>query len=248
MSGALESRRIIVTGGAQGMGAATVRAFVREGADVVLLDLNEELGSRTAEAAQGPGSATFVRADVSRRASVEEAFAEAVGRLGGLDVLTNVAGVQRRKPAEDFLDEDLDFLIGVNLRGTIATNQTAFTYMKDGGGHIINIGSDGGLVGMRGIAAYAATKGGVHSWTRTIALEWAEHGIRANAVIPAMQTPMTDRGGQDGGAVYSTIPLGGRLGDPDEDFAPVMVFMAGEGSRFITGQLIPVNGGLVMTR
>lgn len=248
MSGALEGKRIIVTGGAQGMGAATVRAYVREGAHVALLDVNEELGAAVAISVTGTGTARFIPADISKRASVDDAFLTAVDLLGGLDVLANVAGVQRRMPASEFRDDDLDFLIRVNLLGTILTNQAAFEHLKERGGRIINLGSDGGLVAMRGVAAYAATKGGVHSWTRAIALEWSDHGIRANSVVPAMQTPMTNQGGADGQAVYSTVPLGGRLGDPDLDFAPVMVFMAGEGSRFITGQLISVNGGLAMTR
>jgi NAD(P)-dependent dehydrogenase (short-subunit alcohol dehydrogenase family) len=151
-------------------------------------------------------------------------------------------------PAEDFTDDDLDFILGVNVRGTIHTNQAAFPHLREDGGTILNIGSDGGLVAMQGIAAYAASKGAVMSWTRAIAGEWGKHGIRANCIVPAMKTPMTDRGGEDGRAVYATVPLGGELGDVMDDLAPVMIFMAGPGARFITGQLISVNGGLVMVR
>jgi NAD(P)-dependent dehydrogenase (short-subunit alcohol dehydrogenase family) len=136
----------------------------------------------------------------------------------------------------------------VNMFGTIFTNQSAFPFLRETGGTILNIGSDGGLVAMPGIAAYAASKGAVMSWTRTIAGEWGMHNIRANCVVPAIKTPMTDSGGDEGRSVYATVPLGGQLGDVMQDFAPVMVFMAGDGARFITGQLISVNGGLVMVR
>jgi NAD(P)-dependent dehydrogenase (short-subunit alcohol dehydrogenase family) len=246
----LEGKKIILTGGAHGMGAGSVRAFVAEGADVAVLDIKDELAQEVVDEVNnaGPGRAHFFHCDIVRRSEVESTFAAATSWLGGLDILANVAGVQRKKRPEQFTDEDLQFLLGVNLMGTILTNQTAFPYLRDNGGTILNIGSDGGLVAMPGIAAYAASKGAVMSWTRTIAAEWGSHGIRANCIVPAIKTPMTDNGGEQGRAVYATVPLGGQLGDIKEDFAPVMVFMAGEGARFITGQLIAVNGGLAMVR
>jgi NAD(P)-dependent dehydrogenase (short-subunit alcohol dehydrogenase family) len=246
----LEGTRIVVTGGAHGIGAGSVHAFVAEGAQVAVLDVKDDLTREVVDKANanGPGRARYHRCDIAGRTDVEAAFAEATSWLGGLDVLVNVAGVQRRMPAEDFTDDDLDFILGVNVRGTIHTNQAAFPHLREDGGTILNIGSDGGLVAMQGIAAYAASKGAVMSWTRAIAGEWGKHGIRANCIVPAMKTPMTDRGGEDGRAVYATVPLGGELGDVMDDLAPVMIFMAGPGARFITGQLISVNGGLVMVR
>ena len=242
----LQGKRIVMTGGSQGIGAACVRAFTAAGASVASLDVQD-----SAETAQSlaPGAvAHFLRCDVSQRTDVDQAVDAAVDALGGLDVLVNVAGVQRRRRAEEFTDEDLDFLIGINLRGTILTNQAAFRHLREAGGSIINFGSDGGLVGMAEIAAYGATKGGVMSWTRHIAYEWGQFGIRANSVVPAMKTPMTDNSGEQGAKTSATIPLGGAYGDVDRDFAPVMVFLASDDSRYITGQLISVNGGLVMTR
>jgi NAD(P)-dependent dehydrogenase (short-subunit alcohol dehydrogenase family) len=245
----LEGKRIIVTGGAHGMGAGTVRAFVAEGASVAVLDIKDQLAQSVVDEANatGPGRAHFFHCDIVKRPEVESVFAAATTWLGGLDVLANVAGAQRKKP-EQFTDEDLEFLFGVNMFGTIFTNQEAFPYLRENGGTILNIGSDGGLVAMPGIAAYAASKGAVMSWTRTIAGEWGIHNIRANSIVPAIKTPMTDNGGEEGRSVYSTVPLGGQLGDVMQDFAPVMVFMASDGARFITGQLISVNGGLVMVR
>jgi NAD(P)-dependent dehydrogenase (short-subunit alcohol dehydrogenase family) len=246
----LEETRIIVTGGAHGIGAGSVHALVAEGAQVAVLDVKDDLACEVVDKANanGPGRARFHHCDIADRSEVDAAFADATTWLGGLDVLVNVAGVQRRKRAEEFTDEDLDFVLGVNVRGTIYTNQAAFPHLQENGGTILNIGSDGGLVAMQGIAAYAASKGGVMSWTRAVAGEWGKYGIRANCIVPAMKTPMTDRGGEDGRAVYATVPLGGELGDVMDDLAPVMVFMAGSGARFITGQLISVNGGLVMVR
>jgi NAD(P)-dependent dehydrogenase (short-subunit alcohol dehydrogenase family) len=246
----LENTRIIVAGAAHGIGAGTLQAYVAEGAQVAVLDIKDDAAREVVDKANagGPGTARYHHCDITSRAEVESAFADAVSWLGGLDVVATVAGVQRRKRPEEFTDEDLDFVFGVNVMGTVHTNQAAFEHLRKSGGTILNIGSDGGLVAMPGIAAYAASKGAVHAWTRGIAGEWGKYGIRANCVVPAMKTPMTDAGGADGRSVYDTVPLGGQLGDVMTDLAPVMVFMAGPGARFITGQLISVNGGLAMVR
>lgn len=246
----LQGKRIVVTGGGSGMGAATVRAYAAEGAAVAVLDVNDEAAEKViAEvSANGDTAPRFYRADIGRRDQVDAAFDAAAGDLGGIDVLANVAGVQRGKPAAEFTDADLDFLIDINLRGTILTNQAAYRHMNGNGyGNILNFGSDAGLGPIPGVAAYAATKGGVMAWTRTVAAEWAKAGVRVNSIVPAMLTPMTEAGQRDRADVYASIPLGG-LGDVEADFAPVMVFMAGDGARFITGQIIACNGGLGMVR
>jgi NAD(P)-dependent dehydrogenase (short-subunit alcohol dehydrogenase family) len=120
---------------------------------------------------------------------------------------------------------------------------------------IINFGSGAGIRGQRGSAHYAAAKGAVMAWTRTVAQEWAPHGISVNSIVPAMWTPMYDahraRMSPEQLAVHDltmrhVIPLGGRLGDPDRDMAPVLVFLAGDGARFMTGQAIAVDGGMIM--
>lgn len=247
----LVGKRIIVTGGAQGMGASVVRAYVREGASVHSFDVKDDLGRQVAEEAttRGPGSSTYAHVDVSDQTAVAVAVQQATRSMGGLDVLANVAGVQRPKPAENLTPEDLDFLLDINLRGTIYTNQAAFLAMRDAGtGAILNFGSDAGLTAIPGLAGYSASKGAIMAWTRTLAKEFGRRGIRVNSVVPAIQTPMTDVGHDDRRDLYSKVPLGGWLGDPDTDFAPVMVFLAGDGARFINGQIIAVNGGLGMVR
>lgn len=255
----LEGTRIVVTGGARGIGAAVVRAYAAEGARVASLDVLDDDGRAAADAAtrDGPGSAVYHHCDISRRSEVERAFSSVADDFGGLDVLANIAGVERTGAAEDITDETWDLIFDVNIRGTFLTNQAACRVMKDGGGRIINFGSDAALGPFPNGAAYSASKGAVHSWTRTVAHEWGRYGITANCVIPAMWTPMYDahraRMSADELAAHDAmmaglIPLGGRLGQPARDLAPLMVFLAGPGARFITGQIYSVNGGLSSVR
>jgi len=247
----LEGKRIIVTGGASGIGAGTVRGYVREGARVVSVDVNDADGERGAAAA----GAEYMHCDVGDRRQVFEVFDRAVARLGGLDVMANVAGVERRTPAEDIADDEWDLIFNVNVKGTLYTNQAAFRHMRPDGGRIINFGSGAGIRGQAGSAHYSASKGAVMSWTRTVAQEWAKHRITVNSVVPAIWTPMYDAyrsrmSDQDrmihDMAMQHVIPLGGKLGDPDTDAAPVMIFLASELSHFMTGQCFAVDGGMIM--
>lgn len=256
----LNGKRTIVTGGARGIGAAVVAAYAQQNAHVAILDVLDELGGQVASRADdlGTGRVRYHHCDIADRESVEETFRVAVGEMEGLDILANVAGVERTSPAEDIRDEDWELIFAVNVRGTMLTNQAAFEPLRAaGGGRIINIGSDAGLVPFPNGAHYAASKSAVHEWTRTVAAEWGRHGITANCVIPAMWTPMYDAHRSvmsdeellaHDAMMRRLIPLGGKLGDPTRDLAPVMVFLAGEGARFITGQLIAVNGGLGSVR
>src|SRR5207244_12147811 len=164
--------------------------------------------------------------DISRRAEVDDVFGRAVAAMGGLDVLANVAGVERGTPAEDIADAECDLVFAVNVKGTLYTNQAAFRHMKERGGRIINFGSGAGIRGQRGSAHYSAAKAAVMAWTRTVAQEWAGHGITVNAVVPAIWTPMYDahRARMSEAertihdlAMQHVVPLGGRLGDPDRD-------------------------------
>ena len=249
----LEGRRIIVTGGASGIAAATVRAYAREGARVVSLDVDDAMGERVAR--EAGDRVTYQHCDVSRRHEVSEVFERAVAALGGLDVLAHVAGIERGTPAEDIDEAEWDLVFDVNVKGTVHTNQAAFRHMKEHGGRIINFGSGAAIRGQRGSAHYSAAKAAVMAWTRTVAQEWARHGITVNSVVPAIWTPMYDahrgRMSEEERTIHDlamrhVIPLGGRLGDADRDIGPVMVFLAGDGARFITGQAIAVDGGMIM--
>lgn len=242
------------------MGAATVRAYVSAGARVIGMDVTDDSGrAAAAEAnAAGPGTADYLHVDIADRESVESSFAEAVARLGGLDVLAHPAAIQRSSDAGDVSVADWDLMFAVNVRGTMLTNQVAHRYMKQsGGGSIINFGSISGQRAEPSAAAYSAAKGAVHAWTRTAAGTWGVDNIRVNAILPAMATPMYVEAmaratPEERTASYwrnlSSIALGAEYGDPDRDLGPVMVFLASDGSRFITGQLIPVDGGQTNVR
>ncbi|WP_313034627.1 SDR family NAD(P)-dependent oxidoreductase [Massilia alkalitolerans] len=253
----LNGKRLIVTGAAGGIGASVLRGLVAAGARVAAMDVNDAAGSEEAARADrtGPGAARYYRCDVRRRAEVDAAFEAAVAWLGGLDGLVNIAGIERAAPAESIGDADWDLMFDANARGTLNTNQAAFPYLSAEGGRILNFGSAAGVMGLPGCAHYSAAKAAVLGWTRTVAKEWGRHGISVNAAAPGMWTPMYEahRARMDAGALAAhdrmmagLIPLGGRLGDPDRDMTPFVVFMMGEGARFITGQTLAVDGGLMI--
>lgn len=189
----ITGRRVIVTGGAGGIGAAVVRGYCAAGARVVSMDLQDEYGQQVAAEASdgGPGGVTYLRTDVSDPSSVDRQFAAAVAILGGLDVLAHTAGVHRAAPAEEIEDDDWTRILAVNAGGTMLTNRAAFEPMRAaGGGSIINFGSNAGLAGVAGAAAYSASKGAVHSWTRTVAREWGRH---TTSVSTRSRRPSTRR-------------------------------------------------------
>jgi 3-oxoacyl-[acyl-carrier protein] reductase len=255
----LEGKKIIVTGAARGMGEASVIAYVHAGAQVIAMDINDEDGQKVVAAANaaGPGQASYLHVDIADQNSVEASFQAATEQLGGLDVLAHPAAIQAGGIASDISVDDWDRMFAVNVRGTMLTNQAAYVHMKDKGGSIINFGSISGQRAEPGAASYSAAKGAVHSWTRSAAAAWGAKGIRVNAILPAMATPMyreamalmTDAQKDESYWMnHRSISLGEQYGDPLTDLGPVMVFFASEGSRFITGQLIPVDGGQTSTR
>jgi NAD(P)-dependent dehydrogenase (short-subunit alcohol dehydrogenase family) len=238
----IEGKRIIVTGGGRGIGAAAVRAFAREGAKVASLDQLEDEGRA-----------------VARQASdqVKRAVADSVAYLGGLDAVFNIAGIERASPIETMAADELDQIFDVNVKGVIYMCQTVFPHLRDHGGAIVNFASGAGIAPYPNGAHYSASKGAVISFSRTAAFEWGKYGIRVNSLNPAIMTPMYDehcsRLSKEELAAHETfmaerIPLGGKLGDPDTDIAPVLVFLASDASKFITAQILSVDGGIGPTR
>jgi NAD(P)-dependent dehydrogenase (short-subunit alcohol dehydrogenase family) len=167
----------------------------------------------------------------------------------------NIAGVERKSPAESITQDDWDLMFDVNARGTLNTNQAAFVHLKERGGHIVNFASAAGVMGVPGLAHYSAAKAAVLGWTRTAAKEWGKYRITVNALAPAMWTPMyekfrarldADQLAAHDAFMAQQIPLGGRLGDPDTAMAPVLLFLVSDGANFITGQTLAVDGGLMI--
>ena len=243
----LQGRRILVTGGATGIGAAAVGVLTEAGADVV--------ATYHQTAPPDDLAATWLQCDVRDPDAVSATMQRAADNLGGLDVLVNAAGLWQPGIPGYISADQISFLLDTNVKATILTNQAAYAVLKGTGGRIINFGSSEAVMGSPISAVYAATKGAVQAWTRSAARAWAADNVTVNALAPAVQTPGADRLreflGPDAGALIdqqlkSMIPLGGALGDPARDLGPVLVFLAGAGSGFITGQLLAVDGGLMM--
>ena len=256
----LEGKKIIVTGGAGGIGSATVDEFVRQGATVTSVDVKDEEGLKYAEEANahGPGSCTYVHCNIEQEKEVEEAFAQAKEDMGGFDVLIHCAAVmQAMRPAIEYRREDFNYIFDNDMWGTILVDQVACRLMQEyGKGVIVNYGSETGLHGSPNDGLYSSAKAGVATWTRVIAAEWGHaYNIRCNTVLPTIKTPMyrayvanmePDEYEKFMESRRAKHPIKGDMGDADIDIAPVMVFLACDMSQYITGQLFAVNGGNTM--
>lgn len=245
--GRLDSKIAIVTGGAMGQGEAIVRAYVAEGARVVVADVAEEQGQ--ALAGELGANAHFARHDVSDPASWASLVEDTAARFGPVGVLANNAGILRFGDIERMPPEEAELLWRVNQNGVFLGMQAVSrTMRKNGGGSIINASSVEGLAGMPSCTAYAATKWAIRGMTKCAAMELGPKGIRVNSVHPGMiDTPMTRVHGGDAAMEYgaSKVPLR-RVGVPD-DIAPVYVFLASDESSYINGAEIAVDGGVTST-
>jgi 3alpha(or 20beta)-hydroxysteroid dehydrogenase len=245
--GRLDGKVAIVTGGAMGQGEGIVRAFVAEGARVVIADVAKEQGQALADEL---GSSThFATHDVSDAASWETLVEDTDQRFGPVSVLANNAGILRFGDIERMPQEEVEQLFRVNQLGCFLGMQAVTrTMRRGGGGSIINASSVEGLAGMAGCTAYAATKWAIRGMTKCAAMELGPRGIRVNSVHPGMiDTPMTRVHGGDAAMEYgaSKVPLR-RVGHP-EDIAPLYVFLASDESGYINGAEISVDGGVTAT-
>ena len=250
--GRLDDKVAIVTGGAMGQGAAIVRAYVAEGAKVVIADVAKEQGQALADelaAGHGEGVVHFAHHDVSDAAAWATLVEDTTTRFGPASVLANNAGILRFGDIERMPAEEVELLWRVNQLGCFLGMQAvARTMRKNGGGSIINASSVEGLAGMPSCTAYAATKWAIRGMTKCAAMELGPRGIRVNSVHPGMiDTPMTRVHGGDAAMEYgaSKVPLR-RVGHP-EDIAPVYVFLASDESSYINGAEIAVDGGVTST-
>ncbi|MBB3110856.1 NAD(P)-dependent dehydrogenase (short-subunit alcohol dehydrogenase family) [Paenibacillus phyllosphaerae] len=240
--GKLQGKVAVITGGASGIGAATARLFVSEGAKVVLVDLNEEKGKAfESELKASQAEALFVKANITSEEDVANVFEQAVATFGKVDVVFNNAGIGRVTPTHDLDYAEWRNTVNVDLDGVFLVARASIREMlKAGGGVIVNTASMYGWVGSPGSAAYNAAKGGVVNLTRSLGLEYAEHNIRVNALCPGfIDTPIIP---EESKQVLATMTPMKRLGQAEE-MAKAVLFLASDDSSYMTGGSLVVDGG-----
>ncbi|WP_321947408.1 2-hydroxycyclohexanecarboxyl-CoA dehydrogenase [Paraburkholderia sp. J10-1] len=250
----LEGKTVVVTGGGGGIGGATCRRFAAEGARVAVLDLSFEAALKVAEEIREKGGeALALRCDITNREEVDAALQQVQAQLGPVDVLVNNAGWDVFRPFTKTEPEQWEKLIAINLTGALHMHHAVLPAMVERKrGRIINIASDAARVGSSGEAVYAACKGGLVAFSKTIAREHARHGITVNVVCPGPTDTALFAEYKEGAgnpdklleAFQRSIPLG-RIGQP-EDLPGAIVFFASDDANYITGQVLSVSGGLTM--
>jgi len=245
----LEEKVAVVTGSARGIGKSIAEKLAEAGANLVITDILKEEGEATAkELSEKYGVKTiFLEANVAQSEGAKELIKETIDKMGKIDILVNNAGITRDGLFLRMKEEDFDRVININLKGTFNCTQAAYKAMiKQRSGSIINIASVIGLMGNTGQANYAASKAGVIAMGKSVAREGAKRGVRVNSIAPGfIRTDMTGILKEEvQKQILSQIPMG-EMGTP-EDIANTALFLASDISKYITGQVITVDGGMVM--
>jgi NAD(P)-dependent dehydrogenase (short-subunit alcohol dehydrogenase family) len=242
----LLGKRAVVTGGASGIGAATARLFASEGARVSILDNNLPHAEQVvAEIRDSGGDAAAFACDVANESQVRDSVGRAAQYLGAIDTLFNSAGIAMRRAVTDTEAHDWDRILETNLRGSFLTSKFCLEHFASAGGSIVHVASVTGILGVRGRAAYSASKGALVALTRNMAIDLAGRNIRVNCVCPGfVRTPLIKALLEDPARrdrLVAMHPLG-RLGEP-EDVAMAALFLASEEARWITGISMAIDGG-----
>ncbi|MBU4311262.1 MAG: 3-oxoacyl-[acyl-carrier-protein] reductase [Candidatus Omnitrophica bacterium] len=244
----LEGKVALVTGGARGIGKEIALVLAKEGANIVLCDVNLEEAEQTAGQIKDLGRECLaLKADVTDSKSVEDMVDKILDKYKKLDILINNAGITKDNLILRMSEEDWDKVIAVNLKGTfLCTKIVSKVMLKQRFGKIVNLASIIGIMGNAGQANYAASKGGVIALTKSVAKELAPRGVCVNAIAPGfIRTEMTAKLPEDvQKRMLSAIPLG-RFGEP-KDVADLVLFLSSENSLYITGQVIQIDGGMLM--
>jgi 3-oxoacyl-[acyl-carrier protein] reductase len=245
----LQSKVALVTGGGRGIGRDIALALAKEGADIAIWDVNLQDAQKTGAEIEAMGRKSFVdQVDVTSYDKVEQGVNKILDKLGKIDILINNAGITKDNLLMRMSDAEWDAVLNVNLKGTFnCTKAVSRPMIKQRYGKIVNIASIIGIIGNKGQANYAASKAGIIALTKTTAKELASRNINANAVAPGfIQTEMTAKLPEElRQEMLKLIPLG-RMGTPS-DVAKACAFLASEESDYITGQVLVVDGGMVMS-
>lgn len=245
----LEGKRALVFGGTSGLGKAIAVGFAEAGAAVVPVGRRLEQVRETAGEIRRLGRNTLeVAADVTRREDVQRVIERMLELMGRVDILVNSAGVSKRVPSLEFRDQDWDFIMDINLRGTWHSCQMVGRVMREQNyGRIINLASIGSFLSGHEITAYCASKGGVAQITRCLAAEWAKYNVTVNAIAPGVfETPLNEQLLKDAGrktSIISRTPMR-RFGHLEE-IKGAAIFLASDSASFVTGEIIAVDGGFL---
>lgn len=247
----LAGKVAIITGAGAGIGRATALLFVKEGAEVVVADCDPDEGAETVRLIKGNGGeAIFVQVDVSKAADVKKMVQRTIERYGKLDILINNAGIYAQGDVVEAAEEEWDRILDVNLKGVFLCSKYSIPEMiKGGGGSIVNIGSEAGIVGIKNQLAYNVSKSGVIALTKSTALDFALHNIRVNCLCPGRTlTPLVEKviaEAQDPESTQRALeedrPLR-RMGRPEEIAAGIL-FLASDESPYATGAILSIDGG-----